>query len=121
MAGSITLVALLYALPIVAQPEITSAPAVTAAAPKTTDISYTGIISDSPDSADEDVSVSLTVVSTITHSNVVDYYAVPISKSNGTTTGSAPSATVVDNTGAGIMVRTTALAAVVACALAVVL
>ncbi|SCO92185.1 uncharacterized protein FRV6_16313 [Fusarium oxysporum] len=111
MARSIALAALLYALPIAAQPEITSAPAATAAAPKTTDIS---------ESIDEDV--SLTIVSTITRSNGIDWYAVPISKSNGTATGSSPSVTVdVDNAGAGMTIGTAGVIAGVACVLAVVL
>ncbi|KAJ4104008.1 hypothetical protein NW760_010683 [Fusarium oxysporum] len=120
MARSIALAALLYALPIAGQPEITSAPAATAAAPKTTDISFTDNISYSPESIDEDV--SLTIVSTITRSDGIDWYAVPISKSNGTATGSAPSATVdVDNAGAGMTIGTAGVIAGVACVLAVVL
>ncbi|EXA35106.1 hypothetical protein FOVG_13874 [Fusarium oxysporum f. sp. pisi HDV247] len=120
MARSIALAALLYALPIAAQPEITSAPAATAAAPKTTDISFTDNISYSPESIDEDV--SLTIVSTITRSNGIDWYAVPISKSNGTVTGSSPSATVdVDNAGAGMTIGTAGVIAGVTCVLAVVL
>ncbi|KAH7150864.1 hypothetical protein DER46DRAFT_613975 [Fusarium sp. MPI-SDFR-AT-0072] len=116
MARSIALAALLYALPIAAQPEITSAPAATAAAPKTTDISFTDNISYSPESTE------YTIVSTITRSNGIDWYAVPVSKSNGTATGSAPSATVdVNNAGAGMMIGTAGVIAGVACVLAVVL
>lgn len=120
MARSIALAALVYALPIAAQPEITSAPTATAAAPKTTGISFTDNISYSPESIDEDV--SLTIVSTITRSDGIDWYAVPISKSNGTATGSSPSATVdMDNAGAGIAIGTAGVIAGVACVLAVVL
>ncbi|KAF4485548.1 hypothetical protein FAGAP_11607 [Fusarium agapanthi] len=115
MARSIALAALLFALPIAAQPEIISAPAATTATtPMTTDV-----ISESPQSTEHE---SLTVVSTITRSNGIDYYAVPISKSNGTVTGSAPSATVdVSNAGAGLMVGTVGVVAGVVGALAVVL
>ncbi|KAG4272810.1 hypothetical protein FPRO04_10325 [Fusarium proliferatum] len=111
MARSIALAALLLALPIAAQPEITSTPAATAAAPETTEIT-----SHSPETTE------YTVVSTITRSNGIDYYAVPISKSNETTTGSAPSATVdVGNGGAGLMVGTAGVVAGVVGALAIVL
>ncbi|KAF5591516.1 uncharacterized protein FSUBG_10442 [Fusarium subglutinans] len=115
MARSIALAALLFALPIAAQPEITSSSAATAAtSPMTTDI-----ISDSPESTEHE---SLTIVSTITRSNGIDYYAVPISKYNGTVTGSAPSATVdVSNGGAGLMIGTVGIVAGVVGALAVVL
>ncbi|KAF5251021.1 hypothetical protein FANTH_3782 [Fusarium anthophilum] len=114
MARSIALAALLFALPIATQPEITSAPVATATSPMTTDI-----ISDSPESTEHE---SLTIVSTITRSNGIDYYAVPISKSNGTVTGSAPSTTVdVSNAGAGLMVGAVGILAGVVGALAVVL
>ncbi|KAF5556879.1 hypothetical protein FMEXI_932 [Fusarium mexicanum] len=114
MARSIALAALLFALPIVAQPEITSAPVATATTPMTTTI-----VSDSPDSTEHE---SLTVVSTITRSNGIDYYAVPVSKSNGTVTGSASSVTVdVSNAGAGLMFGTVGIVAGVVGALAVVL
>ncbi|KAF5686364.1 hypothetical protein FCIRC_2920 [Fusarium circinatum] len=114
MARSIALAALLFALPIAAHPEITDAPATTATTPMTTDI-----ISDSPESTEHE---SLTIVSTITRSNGIDYYAVPISKSNGTVTGSAPSATVdMSNAAAGLMIGTVGIVTGVVCALAVVL
>ncbi|KAG5820144.1 hypothetical protein H9Q74_009051 [Fusarium xylarioides] len=112
MARSIALAVLLLAVPIAAQPEITSAPTVITAAPASSDISFTDIVSSAPETTE------YTVVSTITRSNGIDYYAVPISKSNGTATGSAPSATVhVNNAVAGLMVG----AAGVVGALAVVL
>ncbi|KAF5989517.1 hypothetical protein FBULB1_803 [Fusarium bulbicola] len=111
MARSIALAALLAALPIAAQPEITSAPVATATAPMTTNI-----LSDSPESTEHE---SLTIVSTITRSNGIDYYAVPISKDNGTVTGSSPSATVdVSNAGAGFMVGNVGVVAGVVGALA---
>ncbi|KAF5648604.1 hypothetical protein F52700_920 [Fusarium sp. NRRL 52700] len=114
MARSIALAALLFALPIAAQPDITSAPTATAVAPMTTDI-----ISDSPESTEHE---SLTIVSTITRSNGIDYYAVPISKSNGTVTGTAPSATVdTSNAGVGLIVGTVGVVAGVVGALAAVL
>ncbi|KAF4444300.1 hypothetical protein FACUT_743 [Fusarium acutatum] len=107
MARSIALAALLFALPIAAQPEITSTPTTTAAAPNTTDN-----ISSPPETTE------YTIVSTITRSNGIDYYAVPISKSNGT----APSATVdAGNAGAPLMVGTAGVVAGVVGALAVVL
>lgn len=99
MARSIALAALLLALPIAAQPEITSTPAATAAAPKTTDS-----VSSAPETTE------YTIVSTITRSNGIDYYAVPMSQYNATATGRAPSATA-GNAGAGLMVGTAGLVA----------
>ncbi|KAF5631934.1 hypothetical protein F25303_9583 [Fusarium sp. NRRL 25303] len=115
MARSIALAALLLALPIAAQPEFTSTPSATAAAPKTTDIT-----SHPPETTE------YTVVSTITRSNGIDYYAVPISKSNGTATGTAtgtaPSATVDEsNAAAGLIVGNAGVVAGVVGALAIVL
>ncbi|KAF5559673.1 hypothetical protein FPHYL_6985 [Fusarium phyllophilum] len=114
MARSIALAVLLLPLPIAAQPEITSTPAATAAAPVSSDISFTDTVPSAPETTE------YTVVSTITRSNGIDYYAVPISKSNGTATGSAPSATVdVNNAGAGLMVGTAGAVAGVVGALAI--
>lgn len=109
MARSIALAALLLALPIAAQPEMTSTPASTAAAPKTTDS-----ISSAPETTE------YTIVSTITRSNGIDYYAVPMNQYNATATGRAPAATV-GNAGAGLMIGTAGLVAGVFGALAVVL
>ncbi|KAF5535422.1 hypothetical protein FNAPI_12065 [Fusarium napiforme] len=110
MARSNALAALLFALPIAAQPEITSTPAATTAAPKTTDG-----ISSAPETTE------YTIVSTITRSNGIDYYAVPMSQYNATATGRAPSATVGNSGAAGLMVGTAGLVAGVVGALAFVL
>ncbi|KAF5704148.1 hypothetical protein FMUND_12691 [Fusarium mundagurra] len=116
MARSIALAALLLALPIAAQPEVTSAPTVTTAAPASSDISFTDVVSSAPETTE------YTIVSTITRSNGIDYYAIPISQYNGTATGIAPSPTVdVGNAGVGLMVRTAGVVAGVIGALAVVL
>ncbi|KAI1023695.1 hypothetical protein LB505_011229 [Fusarium chuoi] len=111
MARSIAIAALLLAPPIAAQPEITSTPGTSTAAPETTEIT-----SHPPETTE------YTVVSTITRSNGIDYYAVPISKSNETATGSAPSATVDEsNAAAGLLVGTAGVVAGVVGALAIVL